>query len=1013
MPRASIIVISYNSFKDTTRLCVESLYACRCRVPFETVIVDNGSDAATVAGLQSLEGRFAGLTVIYNGFNAGFAGGNNIGLRRGEADYYVLLNNDTVVTDDWLDKMVGFLETHEEVGLAGPVTNYAGSEQRLHVDSGEEAGIIREGLEWTRMCRGDFFFTEMISFFCVVLRKRVFNAVGLLDESFGLGMFEDTDYCLRVLQHHFKIAALEDVFVYHQGSRSFNKIPDLNVLFQENLQRYEAKHRVAWRPEHNGYLRLIGHYLSQGDGSRAAQEKLRYKIANRVRMLEQLDCSGLFRNYVALQARMTAMETVVPAQPPVVAGTSDSGPPRKPLDYLRRSPLGRLARGLDRQAFPRYARQALEIYRQEGLWELKRGIVRKIRPPQPVRVGNPYRLLSLLKPIDIQVIERDYESPSSYTPFSLVTTVRNEGDNIRAFLASLEAQLLRPDEIVIVDGGSTDDTVDHIESFMGGTSLKVQLIVAENLNIAQGRNRAVTTATHDLIVLTDAGCEVDRRFCRNLIGPLLEDPGVDLVGGIYHALEDSPFSRELVPDWSNDDPAWWQMFLPSARSQAIRKPLFFQCGGFPEFLTLTGEDTLFDINYRRVSRRWIYNKKAFVHWKAPTTQEQSLRLWNSYGRGNGESGIGDFDFYDHLVAYRETGTLQNDTPMGAFFHGYTLGREKRSAVEIKRRKIRGLLLVLTDTPIGQIEAYRPLLKKYLDQNYKVVLVYSQHTDQAAPFLDIDFSLLELYWSGHFDTDEFIDRYRDILDAVVIRNDTLDAALRYAGHKIATLQKMGYHRLNSEAHILATVFRDFPLRDGNKSQEDQERQVIEHYRRWFPVEKHQGTFFAKLILEHMPEWLHQEICRRHLSLLDFGCSCGHLVHLLATKYKKSRVSGIDIKQVRINKAHEYYPFDVFQCRDIRQMPDLYDCIFTSNVLEHFQNPLQTISELLCEHLGRHLIILVPYNETDRIEGHYYTFTDDSFPELFQGLRRLFSTIIPCNNIHWPGNQILVVYSRQDS
>ncbi len=827
-------------------------------------------------------------------------------------------------------------------------------------------------------------------------------------------MFEDTDYCRRVLQNNYNIAVVEDVFVYHKGSQSFNKMPNLNDLFHENLVKYETKHQVSWQPEHNQYLRLILHYLSQGEGPGEPSEKLRYKIANKIRMLEQLDCSALFRNYLALQAKTSAGEELS-KQAPSAAENIDQGPAhkasREPLRYLRRFPLFGLARRIDQHAYFRYARRALEIYQEQGLGELKQGIARKIRPPKPVLGGNPYRQLILLKNIDIQVIDRDYAGSALKTPFSVVTTVRNEGENILTFLSSLEDQRLRPDEIVIVDGGSTDDTVARIESFSGRTSLNIRLIKGRDLNIAQGRNRGVAAAAHDLIVFTDAGCEVDRRFCQNLIGPLCEDPSVDLVGGVYYPLEDSPFSRELVPDWNNEDPDWWRRFLPSARSQAIRKSLFHRCGGFPEFLTLTGEDTLFDINYRRVSRRWIYNKKAFVRWKAPTTQDQALQLWTAYGKGNGESGIGDFDFYDHWVAFKQNGTLQSDTPMGAFFRGYILGREKRSAIEIERRQIQGLLLILTDKSPGEIEAYSRLLKKYLRKNYKVLFVYSQHTEQAGQYLNIDYSLLECYWGGHFDTDEFIDRYRPSLDSIVIRRDTRDAALMTIGRKIAALREKGYHRLNANSRILSTVFQDFPLRDESKNQREQEQQIIDHYRNWFPIEKRQGTYFANLILGHMPDWLHQEIRKRHLSILDFGCSCGHLVHQLATKYKKSRVSGIDIELVRINKAHEYYPFDSFQCQDIRKIADQYDCIFTSNVLEHFENPLQTISELLLDHLRQHLVILVPYNEMDRIDGHCYTFTDESFPQEYQGLHLRYATVIACHNIHWPGSQLLAVYSRQ--
>jgi len=1054
MVKVAIVIISYNSFEDTLKPCVESIYQSRSNVDFQTIIVDNGSHPDTVSCLRSLENQYKNLSILYNPVNAGFAGGNNIGIKSTHADYYVLLNNDTVVTDHWLDKLISFLEQNTEVGIAGPTTNYAGSEQRIHVAESEEAGIMREGLHWTRKCQSDHFYTNMLSFFCVAIKREVIDSVGLLDEGFGVGMFEDTDYCLRALQYNYKIVCLEDIFVYHKGSKSFNKLPGLNDIFYGNLLKYEAKHHIAWEPEHNKYLQLIHHYTQSAKMDHDGFAKLIFKVTNKIKMLEQLNCSRLFRSYAEqvllnmnsevnmratgeLNATHSCEVWKVARKLESIAQKAGLRYPIRALIILKRhgvkelikravhkiqSTVRRAEKALSastalertaRRAKQTYLVRALIIVKQHGLVELLKKINHKLRPTTPISDANPYHQIKLLKDIDIRVIDKHY-SAALKSPFSLVTTVKNESDNIVEFLKSMESQSLRPDDVVIVDGGSTDDTVDLITSYVNQSMLKIRLILGDNLNIAQGRNEGVKNSLHDIIVFTDAGCKVDVDYCRNLIGPMNEDKTVDLVGGIYLPIEYSDSSKELIPDWTNEDMNWWKSFLPSARSQAVRKSIFNKCGGFPEYLTLTGEDTLFDINYRRFSSKWVYNKKAFVEWKAPMTLDHALKLWKSYGRGNGESGVGDFDFYTHLIAYRKNGLIQSETPMGSFFEGYIYGRENRSRIEIVRRKIEGVILVLADKSFASLRTgdrlYRKC-RKYIADNYKIIYVYAKHIEQEKKFFDMDYSFIELYRYDHFEVDEFVNRYRDIFDAVTVVKDTDNTDLGYVERKIVALQKNGYYKLNSDSGIVATVFQDFPLADRSKSKHEQEQQIIDHYRWWFPIEKKQGEFFAKLVVDRMPDWLHHNISTNNLSILDFGCSCGHMVNLLSSRYAQSRVCGIDIELVRIHRARGYYPLNTFICKDIREIPDKYDCIFTSNVLEHFDKPFDMINDLLLDHLNRYLVILVPYNEVNRIDGHYYTFTDQSFPTQFRDLNLKYSTVIECNNDLWPGSQFLAVYEKK--
>lgn len=194
------------------------------------------------------------------------------------------------------------------------------------------------------------------------------------------------------------------------------------------------------------------------------------------------------------------------------------------------------------------------------------------------------------------------------------------------------------------------------------------------------------------------------------------------------------------------------------------------------------------------------------------------------------------------------------------------------------------------------------------------------------------------------------------------------------------------------------------------------EALEHYRRWLPVERRQGRFFASTLVEHLPPSLAKVIRHQQWSLLDVGCSCGHLVKRLQDEFPRSRVEGVDIERIRIEVARRYYPECVFRLGDVTQMnlAGAFDVVFSSNVLEHFADPIDTLERLVSPLARRFVVSLVPWEERPLSEGHLYTFTDASFPgRLGAGLALESREIIDCRASGpecWPGLQALVVYRR---
>lgn len=254
-PKVSVIIVSYNNWY-LTRNCLESLekdgYPNK-----EIIVIDNMSSDETRDELIKLE-KQGKIKVILNKKNFGFAKANNIGLRMAKGKYISLLNNDVEVTPYWIQKMIRHLKNDETIGLIGPVTNESGNETRIPI-RGPKPRIINVGKKYSNDRFDKLFEIQVIPAQCWFLRKKDMNKVGLIDERFGIGMFEDDDYCLRIKKIGKKIICAEDIFIYHKGKASFNKLDDeeYSRIFKENKRKFEKKWRVKWVPHKHRKIKSL------------------------------------------------------------------------------------------------------------------------------------------------------------------------------------------------------------------------------------------------------------------------------------------------------------------------------------------------------------------------------------------------------------------------------------------------------------------------------------------------------------------------------------------------------------------------------------------------------------------------------------------------------------------------------------------------------------------------------------------------------------------------------------
>ena len=242
--RASIVILTYNNLQSCTIPCLDSVLEHTDLSRDEIIVVDNASTDGTQEWLNSLQ--IKNLRVILNSENFGYAKGNNIGIAQAQGDFVILLNNDTLVSKCWVDKLIrGF---DHDVGLVGPISNRIGSMQQVSIPGVNRKNYLDLTTRYTAKHKTEQYEVEKLCFFCVAIPIRIIKRVGYLDENFGRGNFEDDDYCLRVRKEGFKLRIVEGCFIYHTGSVSFKKIKssDYNALINKNLKYFETKHQVNY-----------------------------------------------------------------------------------------------------------------------------------------------------------------------------------------------------------------------------------------------------------------------------------------------------------------------------------------------------------------------------------------------------------------------------------------------------------------------------------------------------------------------------------------------------------------------------------------------------------------------------------------------------------------------------------------------------------------------------------------------------------------------------------------------
>jgi N-acetylglucosaminyl-diphospho-decaprenol L-rhamnosyltransferase len=257
----SIIIVSFNTRSDLER-CLESLHAARIRASHEIIVVDNGSTDGSADAAR----RWPDVRLIDAGGNLGYARANNIGIRASTGHTLLLLNSDTVVPPEAIDRLRDELLADPTSAVIGP--RLIGGDGRAELSFGRLIGPFNELRQklLTRRCARPFVdwttrrehAPEWVSGACLLVRREDAELAGLLDERYFI-YAEDVDFCAAIRASGRRVRFTPAVEVVHLRGRSVARAPEVTRrAYRRSQMAFYQKHHPSWAPLLKLYLRIRG-----------------------------------------------------------------------------------------------------------------------------------------------------------------------------------------------------------------------------------------------------------------------------------------------------------------------------------------------------------------------------------------------------------------------------------------------------------------------------------------------------------------------------------------------------------------------------------------------------------------------------------------------------------------------------------------------------------------------------------------------------------------------------------
>lgn len=232
----SIIIPALNQL-EMTMGCMEAVE--KTTEDYEIIIVDNGSKPAFDS--VPFTPNDNEIRIIRNEENLGFPVAVNQGIKAAKGDIIVIMNNDVVCTPNWLETLQGRLS--DGLDMVGPVTNSISGPQQVLIDSYDDlTGLYKAAEDHKKKNEGQWSPFHRLVFYCVAIKREVIDKIGLLDEIYTPGNYEDDDYCMRAIDAGFKLGVAKDCYVHHFGSVTHKAMDiDYRELLAKNQKIFNEK----------------------------------------------------------------------------------------------------------------------------------------------------------------------------------------------------------------------------------------------------------------------------------------------------------------------------------------------------------------------------------------------------------------------------------------------------------------------------------------------------------------------------------------------------------------------------------------------------------------------------------------------------------------------------------------------------------------------------------------------------------------------------------------------------
>jgi len=231
------------------------------KIPFKIIYIDNGSELSEFNNVVNSLSNTEHL-IIRNHENLGFVKAINQGLKLSRAEYICFQNNDTLVFNNCFERLIFHLQNNHNAGIISPIASAGGGKQGIE--------IIKSNLNWVdfeinkvdiNRCShaeiNDFLYktfqnktlqiNRSLAFFSIVMNRQTFEEVGFLDERYGIGLFDDDDYCQRIVSKSLKLLLALDVYVWHLASTTFKSMHSNNEFMKmliDNQKIFQDKWKL-------------------------------------------------------------------------------------------------------------------------------------------------------------------------------------------------------------------------------------------------------------------------------------------------------------------------------------------------------------------------------------------------------------------------------------------------------------------------------------------------------------------------------------------------------------------------------------------------------------------------------------------------------------------------------------------------------------------------------------------------------------------------------------------------